>query len=69
MLIFLTESVISSSLHSRLKISTTLSILPDSDFSIVLDKFGHLLVKDKILIVSGQVSHDDFNGGFKLSVR
>ncbi|KES14324.1 DNA polymerase III, alpha subunit, partial [Gilliamella apicola SCGC AB-598-I20] len=38
-------------------------------FSDALEKFGHLLVKDKILIGSGQVSHDDFNGGFKLSVR
>lgn len=34
-----------------------------------LDKFGPLLVKDKILIVTGQISHDDFNGGFKISAR
>ncbi|MCT6867790.1 MAG: DNA polymerase III subunit alpha, partial [Gilliamella apicola] len=38
-------------------------------FADSLEKFGHLLVKDKILIVSGQVSHDDFNGGLKMSVR
>ena len=38
-------------------------------FTDSLEKFGHLLVKDKILIVSGQVSHDDFNGGLKMSVR
>ena len=34
-----------------------------------LEKFEHLLVEDTILIVSGQVSEDDFNGGFKLSAR
>lgn len=34
-----------------------------------LERFEHLLVKDKILIVSGQVSVDDFNGGFKVSAR
>lgn len=34
-----------------------------------LERFEHLLVKDKIVIVTGQVSHDDFNGGLKLSAR
>ncbi|WP_392558650.1 DNA polymerase III subunit alpha [Orbus mooreae] len=38
-------------------------------FGETLDKFEHLLVPDKILIVSGQVSVDDFNGGFKMSAR
>ncbi|OCG20275.1 DNA polymerase III subunit alpha [Gilliamella sp. App4-10] len=38
-------------------------------FTESLEKFGHLLVKDKILIVTGQVSNDDFNGGYKMSVR
>jgi len=34
-----------------------------------LERFEHLIVQDKILIVSGQVSIDDFNGGFKVSGR
>ncbi|WP_392561176.1 DNA polymerase III subunit alpha [Orbus sturtevantii] len=34
-----------------------------------LERFEHLMVEDKILIVSGQVSVDDFNGGFKVSGR
>ena len=38
-------------------------------FTDSLEKFEHLLVKDKILIVTGQVSNDDFNGGLKMSVR
>lgn len=38
-------------------------------FGDTLEKFEHLLVPDKILIVSGQVSVDDFNGGFKISAR
>lgn len=38
-------------------------------FGETLEKFEHLLVQDKILIVSGQVSVDDFNGGFKMSAR
>ncbi|MDF7666609.1 DNA polymerase III subunit alpha [Orbaceae bacterium ESL0727] len=38
-------------------------------FAEALDKFGHLLVKDKIVIITGQISHDDFNGGLKMSVR
>lgn len=34
-----------------------------------LEKFEPLIIQDKILIVSGQVSIDDFNGGFKMSAR
>lgn len=38
-------------------------------FSDVLDRYAELLEKDKILVVSGQVSFDDFNGGLKMSAR
>ncbi|MHA2938653.1 DNA polymerase III subunit alpha [Vibrio sp. RC27] len=38
-------------------------------FSDVLEKYADMLEKDKILIVSGQVSFDDFNGGLKMTVR
>jgi DNA polymerase-3 subunit alpha len=38
-------------------------------FSDTLEKYAELLEKDKILVVSGQVSFDDFNGGLKMSVR
>lgn len=38
-------------------------------FSEALEKFQHLLEKDRILIATGQVSVDDFNGGFKMMVR
>lgn len=38
-------------------------------FSDALDKYQHLLEKDRILIATGQVSVDDFNGGFKMMVR
>ncbi|NOI66614.1 DNA polymerase III subunit alpha [Vibrio sp. 99-8-1] len=38
-------------------------------FSDSLDKYAELLEKDKILVVSGQVSFDDFNGGLKMSAR
>lgn len=38
-------------------------------FSDTLDKYAELLEKDKILVVSGQVSFDDFNGGLKMSAR
>lgn len=34
-----------------------------------LDKYQQLLEKDRILIVSGQVSTDDFNGGLKMIAR
>jgi len=38
-------------------------------FSDALDKYQHLLEKDTILIATGQVSFDDFNGGNKMTVR
>lgn len=38
-------------------------------FSDALDRYADLLEKDKILLVSGQVSFDDFNGGLKMSAR
>ncbi|UTZ41984.1 DNA polymerase III subunit alpha [Vibrio campbellii] len=38
-------------------------------FSDALDRYAELLAKDKILVVSGQVSFDDFNGGLKMSAR
>lgn len=38
-------------------------------FSNALEKYQHLLEKDKILIATGQISFDDFNGGNKMSVR
>lgn len=38
-------------------------------FSDVLEKYSHLLVEDKIVIATGQVSIDDFNGGFRMTVR
>ncbi|UPR35063.1 DNA polymerase III subunit alpha [Vibrio cyclitrophicus] len=38
-------------------------------FSDALDRYAELLEKDKIVVVSGQVSFDDFNGGLKMSAR
>ncbi|MCY9844480.1 DNA polymerase III subunit alpha [Vibrio caribbeanicus] len=38
-------------------------------FSDALDRYAEMLEKDKILVVSGQVSFDDFNGGLKMSAR
>ncbi|PSW12628.1 DNA polymerase III subunit alpha [Photobacterium sanctipauli] len=38
-------------------------------FSEPLERYIDLLEKDKILVVSGQVSFDDFNGGLKMSAR
>lgn len=38
-------------------------------FSDALDRYAELLEKDKILLISGQVSFDDFNGGLKMSAR
>lgn len=38
-------------------------------FSDALDRYAELLEKDRILVVSGQVSFDDFNGGLKMSAR
>ena len=39
-------------------------------FTDALDKYQQLLKKkDRILIVSGQVSFDDFSGGLKMTAR
>ena len=38
-------------------------------FTDALEKYQHLLEKDRILIVSGQVSFDDFSGGLKMMAR
>lgn len=38
-------------------------------FSDALDRYAELLETDKILVISGQVSFDDFNGGLKMSAR
>ncbi len=38
-------------------------------FSDALDQYADLLEKDKILILTGQVSFDDYNGGLKMTVR
>lgn len=38
-------------------------------FGDTLEKYGHLLEVDKVLIVTGQVSVDDFNGGLRISGR
>jgi DNA polymerase-3 subunit alpha len=38
-------------------------------FSDALERYADLLEKDKILILNGQVSFDDFSGGYKMTVR
>lgn len=38
-------------------------------FTEALEKYQHLLEKDRILIASGQVSFDDFSGGLKMMAR
>lgn len=38
-------------------------------FSDVLEKYADYVEKDKIVVVSGQVSFDDFNGGLKMTAR
>ncbi|MDO4431500.1 MAG: DNA polymerase III subunit alpha [Lonepinella koalarum] len=38
-------------------------------FAEALEKYGDLLQKDAVVIVSGQVSHDDFTQGLRMSVR
>ncbi|EKE6106745.1 DNA polymerase III subunit alpha [Vibrio cholerae] len=38
-------------------------------YSEALERYAEWLEKDKILVVSGQVSFDDFNGGLKMSAR
>ena len=38
-------------------------------FAEALEKYGEHLQKDAVVIVSGQVSHDDFTQGLRMSVR
>ncbi len=38
-------------------------------YSDALERYAEMLEKDKILVISGQVSFDDFNGGLKMSAR
>ncbi|MDH2924229.1 DNA polymerase III alpha subunit [Nicoletella semolina] len=38
-------------------------------FSEALEKFGHLLEKDQIIVATGAVQMDDFSGGLKMSAR
>ncbi|OZI14305.1 DNA polymerase III subunit alpha [Sodalis-like symbiont of Philaenus spumarius] len=38
-------------------------------FTDALEKYQHLLEKDRILIAQGQVSFNDFNGGLKMTAR
>ena len=38
-------------------------------FGEALDKFGEKLQKDTVIVVSGQVSFDDFSQGLRMSVR
>ncbi|MFV0447514.1 MAG: DNA polymerase III subunit alpha [Vibrio sp.] len=38
-------------------------------FSDALERYAELLEKDKILVISGQVSFDDFSSGLKMSAR
>ncbi|WMQ74978.1 MAG: DNA polymerase III subunit alpha [Sodalis sp.] len=38
-------------------------------FTDALEKYQHLLGKDRIIIAQGQVSFDDFNNGFKMTAR
>ncbi|MBU2896506.1 DNA polymerase III subunit alpha [Vibrio hepatarius] len=38
-------------------------------FSDALERYAELLEQDRILVVSGQVSFDDFNGGLKMMAR
>jgi DNA polymerase-3 subunit alpha len=33
------------------------------------EQFKHLLIKDTVVVVEGEVSHDDYAGGLKISVR
>ncbi|XPE54995.1 OB-fold nucleic acid binding domain-containing protein [Shigella flexneri] len=37
-------------------------------FTDALERYQQLLEQDRILIVSGQVSFDDFSGGLKMAV-
>jgi len=35
----------------------------------LIDSSAHLIVKDEVLVVDGDVSPDDFNGGYKIRAR
>ncbi|MGP1947663.1 MAG: DNA polymerase III subunit alpha [Arsenophonus sp. NC-PG7-MAG3] len=68
----LTAKVVTSKRGNRVGICTLddrsgrLNIILFSD---TLEKYQHLLVKSKILIATGQISFDDFNGSNKMSVH
>jgi len=38
-------------------------------FNDVYEQFRHLIVKDTVVVVEGEVSHDDYAGGLKMVVR
>ncbi|MGL5297177.1 MAG: OB-fold nucleic acid binding domain-containing protein, partial [Plesiomonas sp.] len=38
-------------------------------FSDALDRYQHLVEKDRILLVTGQVSFDDYSGGLRMTAR
>jgi DNA polymerase-3 subunit alpha len=38
-------------------------------FNDVYEQFRHLLVKDTVIVVEGEVSHDDYSGGLKMVVK
>ncbi|HEX4869352.1 MAG TPA: DNA polymerase III subunit alpha, partial [Moraxellaceae bacterium] len=38
-------------------------------FSDSYEQFKHLIVKDTVVVVEGEVSHDDYSGGLKMVVR
>ena len=38
-------------------------------FTDAYERFGHLLLKDKLLVVEGGVSYDDFSGGYRLRAK
>jgi DNA polymerase-3 subunit alpha len=40
-----------------------------SAFSDAMAEFGHLMTKDRILVVKGGLREDEFNGGFALRIR
>jgi DNA polymerase-3 subunit alpha len=38
-------------------------------FAETYQRYGHLLIKDKLLVVEGGLAHDDYSGGLRLRVR
>ena len=40
-----------------------------SAFSDAMAEFGHLMTKDRILVVKGGLREDEFNGGYALRIR